>query len=137
MNPIGNIMSVIDEYKSDIPDGVYLKICKELGKRYKEEEEKNIFVELTYIYAIIEQNLDLEMSIHTDKQIVELKPREYKDMVKNWDKKIFNNIKNKLSQHKKILSVNALDECECCEDKHIKKFYVTTNTKLISYKRLN
>jgi len=33
-NPVRNVMSRIDEYKSSLPEGVYLEICNELKKIY-------------------------------------------------------------------------------------------------------
>ena len=45
------IMSLIDENKDDIPDGLYLNLCNLLKKQNEEEGKEDRFYKVTYLYS--------------------------------------------------------------------------------------
>ena len=65
-DPIRIIMSLVDEYKTDIPESVYLEICDNLKRLYASGDtvRDNYILNLTNDYlSIMEQNETLRKEI--------------------------------------------------------------------------
>jgi len=66
MDPIRNIMSLVDEHKTDLPENVYLDICNNLKKLYASGDtvRDNYILNLTNDYlALMEHNETLRKEI--------------------------------------------------------------------------
>lgn len=66
MDPIRNIMTLIDEYKTELPENVYLEICRDLKRLYASGDtvRDNYILNLTNDYlALMEQNETLRKEI--------------------------------------------------------------------------
>jgi hypothetical protein len=66
MDPIRNIMTLIDEHKTELPENVYLEICRDLKRLYASGDtvRDNYILNLTNDYlALMEQNETLRKEI--------------------------------------------------------------------------
>ena len=76
------IMSLIDENKDDIPNGLYLNLCNLLKKQNEEEGKEDKFYKVTYLYSSPSQQTSSfwDMNLCVSNEILKLSEPEYRNL---------------------------------------------------------
>ena len=76
------IMSLIDENKDDIPNGLYLNLCNLLKKQNEEEGKEDRFYKVTYLYSSPSQQTSSfwDMNLCVSNEILKLSEPEYRNL---------------------------------------------------------
>ena len=121
------IMSLIDENKDDIPEGLYLNLCNLLKKQNEEEGKEDRFYKVTYLYSSPGQRLDdhWDMNLRVKKdEILKLSEFEHRTIKQNMftNKGYAYSFSDRLSQygmgHSYVRTINngECEECDRCEE---------------------
>ena len=116
------IMSLIDENKDDIPEGLYLNLCNLLKKQNEEEGKEDRFYKVTYLYSSPGQRLDdhwdMNLRVKND-EILKLSEPEYRTIQDEITNKGYSySFAEKLSQYGMGHSYSRIirQECEECDE---------------------
>jgi len=73
------LMNIIDESKEEIPEGLYLRLCNTLQKKHNEDEDKEDFYKISYIFTEPEMVgfRTHNLSLVNNKKIIKLNTRQY------------------------------------------------------------
>ena len=76
------IISLIDENKDDIPNGLYLNLCNLLKKQNEEEGKEDRFYKVTYLYSSPSQQTSSfwDMNLCVSNEILKLSEPEYRNL---------------------------------------------------------
>ena len=117
------IMSLIDENKDDIPNGLYLNLCNLLKKQNEEEGKEDRFYKVTYLYSSPGQRLDdhWDMNLRVKKdEILKLSEFEHRTIKQNMitNKGYAYSFSDRLSQYGMAHNYSRIirQECEECDE---------------------
>lgn len=132
------LLSVIDENKENLPNGLYMKLCDVLMSKKRKENEikenKEGFYRINYIYPTLEnEDGTIFIKMQKETEIVKLKVSFVKNFIDKHigidgifidnirDECCSENISQKLTRYGSVLNVSHLikiepSECEECEE---------------------
>lgn len=137
---------LIDEYKDQLPDILYKKLCDLNQEENKKEENTEDFYEIKYVEPNHFYNDDMENNIQTvvKTKIMKLEQRWYNAIVKHinadgWcHEQVCIRNPNNVYETKKILKINykqVYDIGSCSCDEATKFFSYYAHPKIISIKK--
>jgi len=120
------IMSLIDENKDDIPNGLYLNLCNLLKKQNEEEGKEDRFYKVTYLYSSPGQKSEpfWDMYLRVGNEILKLSEYEYLNLQEDLTNKghsysFAERLSQQLVNHSYVRTINKdtcdCDECDCDE----------------------
>ena len=112
------IMSLIDENKDDIPDGLYLNLCNLLKKQNEEEGKEDRFYKVTYLYSCPGQKSEpfWDMYLRVGNEILKLSEPEYRNLqdeitTKGYSYSFTERLSHQLANHSYVRTINC-NECD-------------------------
>ena len=120
------IMSLIDENKDDIPNGLYLKVGNLLKKQNEDEGKEDRFYKVTYLYSFPGQKSEpfWDMHLRVGNEILKLSEPEYRNLQDDLTNKgysyfLVDRLAQHLVAHSYVRTINngkCEDECDECGD---------------------
>ena len=115
------IMSLIDENKDDIPNGLYLNLCNLLKKQNEEEGKEDRFYKVTYLYSSPGQKSEpfWDMYLRVGNEILKLSEPEYRNLQdeitnKGYSYSFTERLSQQLVNHSYVRTIDN-GECEECD----------------------
>ena len=116
------IMSLVDENKDDIPNGLYLNLCNLLKKQNEEEEKEDRFYKVTYLYSFPSQaqtSSFWDMNLRVGNEILKLSEPEYRNLQdeitnKGYSYSFTERLSQQLVNHSYVRTIDN-GECEDCD----------------------
>ena len=119
------IMSLVDENKDDIPEGLYLNLCNLLKKQNEEEGKEDRFYKVTYLYSSPGQKGEpfWDMYLRVGNEILKLSEPEYRNLQDDLTNKgysyfLVDRLAQQLVAHSYVRTINngECEECDRCEE---------------------
>ena len=122
------IMSLIDENKEDIPEGLYLNLCNLLKKQNEEEEKEDKedkFYKVTYLYSSPSQQTSntWEMNLCSSNEILKLSEFQHRTIKQNmitngYVYSFTENLSQYANMHNYVRTIDngGCGECDRCEE---------------------
>jgi len=155
MNQLTNTQECLDKHSKEMPEGVYLELCNNMKKDYKEVKENHkVTIKVFYSYPVLTvDNLiddgvlygtDLRIWVKKTSQIIQIERRHYDNFNDNNNNSRHAEFQIEYAINREICEFNpelvyrqsrcVHDDCECDGDDITRSYTPTVRTDICIYK---